>query len=357
MRFLPTMGRSPIGLDIGSRLLKAVQLDCVRGRRVVKASASIMRSQPDVPFNHDEVKRLSRVLSQQGFVGRKFVLAAPSEQMMSAVLDMPPRDSGAPYQVIARQEFARLQNQEPGQFEVSYWDIPQPTRSSSEQVMAVGCAHADTDPLLDVFVDCGFDVSAMDSGLCAAVRACGEQLESTQNISAVLDLGWGSARLGLVHDSVVVFDRTLSSSGMGRLHGRICEALAIEPAEADCLIQRIGFAATDADHGRADGRTHAVASQIRSIFTSYLKEISKELEASFEYTSHQYPGAKPHRLILIGGGGAVPGVAGQLDTMVVPEVMPADTSDLETWGDWSGASGEPAMMATALGLASYYDQR
>ncbi len=350
MTYLPSFGRTAIGVDIGSRVIKAVQLGGARGRRKVIASASITRSKPGSPIDHEEVQRLSRVLSQQGFAGRRVVLAAPSDMMMSAVLDMPPRESGAPYDVIAQQEFARLQSQVPGKFEVAWWDIPQPTRASSVTVMTVGCAHADTDPMLDVFAGSGFDVAAMDSGLCAAVRACDEQLESAQRISAVLDLGWDSARLALVHESVVVFDRTFVGSGMAGLHSRVCDALSIEAEEADCLIQSIGLVSGDAEHDEEDARARAVAPLLRPIFGAFLDEIARELEASFEYASHQYPDAEPHRLVLVGGGGAVRGVAQRLDGMLTPEVLSANAGG---WGDTSGAA---AMMATALGLAGYYDQ-
>ncbi len=356
MSFLPGFRGSPIGLDVGSRVIKAVQLGRAHGERGVTASVSITRVRPGEAIDRDEVQRLSRVLSQQGFSGRQLVVSAPSEQLMTAVIDMPPRDSGAPYDLIASQEFARLQSQEPGQFEVAWWDIPQPPRSSSAKVMAVGCAHADTDPMLDVLIGCGFDVIAMDSGMCAAVRACRKQIGSSESISAVLDLGWGSARLGLIHGGVVVFDRTLPGSGMEKFHGRVSESLHIELAEADCLIQSVGMMGDDYGPDQDDAKTHAVAPMLRPIFTSYFKDIGKDLEASFEYASHQYPDAKPNRLILVGGGGTVPGLAEYLDTLIDPEVVSADASG---WGVTSGmpsSNTAAAMMATAQGLASYYDQ-
>jgi len=356
MIFFPTMGRNPIGVDLGARVIKAVQTGRSRGRRVVTASASFARVRPDGPIDLDEVKRLSRVLSRQGFVGRQLVLAAPSEQLMSAVVDMPPRESGAPYHLIAQQEFARLQSQEPGQFQVSWWDIPQPARSSSTKVMTVGCAHADTDPLLDVFEAGGFDVSAMDSGLCAAVRACREQLGSAQSVSAVLDLGWSSARLAIVHGSVVVFDRTLASSGMAGLHKRVCETFSVETDQADCLIQSVGLAPADSDPRQTNNRTHEVAPMLRPIFTSFLEQIAGELRVSFEYASHQYPGAGTHRLILVGGGSAIPGLAEQLDTMITPEVLPAASPVWHPRDDPAKSKARFAPMTAALGLAIYYKQ-
>jgi Tfp pilus assembly PilM family ATPase len=357
MSILGINSRSPIGLDIGSRMIKAVQFGRARGRRVVTASVSIARARPGETIDRDEVQRLSRVLSQQGFAGRQVVISAPGEHLMASVIDMPPRDSGAPYDLIASQEFARLQSQEPGQFEVAWWDIPQPARSSSAKVMAVGCAHVDTDPVLDLLIGCGFDVSAMDSGMCAAARACGGQIGSPENISAVLDLGWYSSRLGLIHGGVVVFDRTLSGSGMEKFHDRVSEALHIEPAEADCLIQSVGMTGDDSDTDQAgDGRAQAVAPMLRPVFASYFKDMALDLEASFEYASHQYPDAEPHRLVLIGGGGAVPGLGEYLNTLIDPEVMSADTSG---WGTTDGApdaNTAAALMATAQGLAGYYDQ-
>ncbi len=360
MKLIPSISKSPIGLDIGSRVIKAVQLGRVRGRQAVTASTCISRIRPGTPIDRDEVQRLLRVLSQKGFAGRKLVVSAPSEQLMASVIDMPPRDSGAPYDVIASQEFARLQSQQPGQYEIAWWDIPRPARASSAKVMAVGCAHADTDPLLDVLTECGFDVVAMGSGLCSAVRACAEQLDSSQKISAVLDLGWGAARLGLVHEGVVVFDRTLSGSGMGGFHAKVCEKLSIEPAEADCLIQEVGVHIGNEATGLDDERTLAVAPMLNSIFVSYFKDMAVDLEASFEYAAHQYPDAEPNRLVLIGGGGAVPGLDSFINTLIGPEVVSADSTGwgltADTPGDSSGTHASFTILAAARGLAGYYDQ-
>jgi type IV pilus assembly protein PilM len=356
MNIFSSFTRPPIGLDIGTRLIKAVQLGQRRGQTVVTASAGIGRSNPDAPLDRGEVSRLSRVLAQQGFAGRSVVLAVPSERLMSSVIDMPPRDSGAPYDVIAAQEFARLQRQEPGGFELSWWDVPRPARASTAKVMAIGCAHADSDPVLDMFQDSGFDVMSMGSGLCATVRACRALLGPASAVSAVLDMGWGSSRLALVHGGVVVFDRVLAGSGLASLHGRVCKALSVELAEADALVQSVGLADTDDTGDDRDARINAVAPLLRPILMSYLDEIADELVASFEYTSHQYPGAETCRLVLAGGGGCVPGMVGYLDGRVAPEVVAAQIAVTHT-NTSSAETGEgSALMAAALGLAGYGDQ-
>ncbi|MEZ6190766.1 MAG: pilus assembly protein PilM [Phycisphaerales bacterium] len=345
----------PIGLDIGSRLIKAAQLGRKRGHSVVTATAIIGRSHPDTPIDRDEALRLSRVLSQQGFTGRSIVLAAPGERVMSSVIDMPPRESGAPYDVIAAQEFMRLQRQEPGRFELAWWDIPKPARASTAKVMAVGCAHADSNPILDVFASCGFDVVAMDLGLAAAVRASRDVIGTTAGVSAVLDMGWSSARLALVHGGVVVFERQLTNSGLSVLHDRVSKSLGVDPTEAEALIQGVGMPEQVPAHSADDARFQAVTPLLRPILVAYLDDIVKDLVASFEYAAHQYPDAPAHRLILIGGGGCIPGVAGYLDGKVAVAVVPtAAPQAMNHHGSQHGT--EAALLTGTLGLAGYHGQ-
>ncbi len=349
MSIFSLSGRSPIGLDIGRRWIKAVQLGRSHGKRAVTAAASIARSQPDTPVDRSELDRLARVLSQQGFLGRKVVLSAPADHVMSGVLDMPPRESGAPYDLIAAQEFARMHRQEPGGFESNWWEIPRSARASTVGVMAVGCAHVDTQAMLEVFESCGYDVAAMDFGLCAAIRACRGQIDPSQSISAVLDMGWGTARLAMVHQGTIVFDRTLSRSGLGVLHQHVCDGLGVDPTEADCLLQRVGLHSNDGSVSTIDPEFKDVASLLRPLIVGHLDEVVHELEASFEYASHQYPDAHAHRLILVGGGGAVPGLAQRLDASLDPQTLRAEDADLL---GLEGLGGMP-LMAVALGLAAY----
>jgi len=345
-------GRFPIGLDIGRCALRAVQLGKVRGKRVVAASASIGRARPGEPVDQAELLRLSRVLTRQGFVGRKIVLAAPADRVMSAVLEVPPHESGAPYGLIVSQEFARLHGNAPNGFETSWWGVPQPARVSSERVMAVGCLTVDTDPLLNELEACRYDVAAMDFGLCALVRACADQLGTGDALSAVLDMGWGSARLALVHQSVVVFDRTLPGLGLDVLHERVRQSLGIEPEEADCLLESVGLSETS----KTEDRTKAVIPLLTPLLTGHLNEIVKELKASFEYASHQYPDARTHSLVLAGGGGAIPGVVAYLDTLLVPRVQLAGAGALlSNLEGLSNLPCDPPLMATAIGLAGYYE--
>ncbi|GAB4190017.1 MAG: type IV pilus assembly protein PilM [Phycisphaeraceae bacterium] len=322
MSIIHTFLSSPIGLDVGSQAIKAVQLAKSGGRPYVAAHAMIGRTQPGEQVGEEEVRRLARVLAQQGFKGRKVNISVPSDRLMTSMLDMPPRDSGAPYDVITEREFSRLQRLDPGQFEYAWWEVPKPARASGAKVMAVGCAHTDSLELLDVFEGSGFDVVAMDSGLCASVQVCLDITGPSEGVSAVLDLGWTSARLALVHNGVMVYDRMLTGSGLGIVQKKVCESFGVETPEADVLIQSVGLL-TEESAASQDSRLNSVASQLRPVLTNYVDGIADEIKASLEYAGHEYPNASSHRVVLVGGGAAVPGVCAYMGGRIGPDVVAA----------------------------------
>ncbi len=362
MSFIPTLLSNPIGLDVGSQAIKAIQLAGSRGRPYVIAHAMIGRTQPGESISEDEVRRLARVLAQQGFRGRKVVLSVPSDRLMTSMLDMPPRDSGAPYDVIAEREFSRLQRVDPGSFEYAWWEVPKPARASGAKVMAVGCAHTDSVPVLDVFEKAGFDVVAMDSGLCATVGVCLDMAGPRDGVSAILDLGWSSARLALVHNGVMVYDRMLAGSGIEVVQKKVCQSFGVDNPEADVLIQSVGLMTAGAEAGQ-DDRMMNVVSQLRPILTNYMDEIAAEIQASLEYAGHEYPDAPSHCVVLAGGGAAIPGVCTYLDERIRPDVVAARMPSSLVAGrtdhqhpesiDWVLAP----LYVPALGLAGYQGQQ
>ena len=59
-------------------------------------------------------------------MGRQAIVAAPATDLMTSMLDLPPRGPGIPFDQIARMEFARVHKCEANSFELSYWDLPTP---------------------------------------------------------------------------------------------------------------------------------------------------------------------------------------------------------------------------------------
>src|SRR3954469_22958163 len=184
---------SPIGLDIGGRTIKAVQLVRAGGKWRLHAAVALPQPEVNQPIVPQTARYVREALFRHGFAGDRLVLAAPAKQLEGAVLELPPRSSGAPVEQIARAELARGAKLESDPFEIECWDLPSPARAGTgTSVMAVAMRHADAAAILDPFEADGFKLVAIDTQAWALARAAGPY-EIPGTISALLDIGWNSA--------------------------------------------------------------------------------------------------------------------------------------------------------------------
>src|SRR5205823_4093664 len=111
---------TPIGIDAGGRSIAAVQLDWSGGAGPAITAASIIARQPatpESPLSTTETAALEEVLYRQGFTGRDVVVGIPDHALLTEVLELPPRSSGAPLEQLARMEIARTHKRDPASFE------------------------------------------------------------------------------------------------------------------------------------------------------------------------------------------------------------------------------------------------
>jgi Tfp pilus assembly PilM family ATPase len=90
---------------------------------------------------------------------------------------------------------------------------------------------------------------------------------------------------------------------------------------------------------------------------TYADELVRELAVSFAYAAHEYPDGEVGRLLMVGGGGAMPGLAGRLTDAL--GVAAAPVTPAEVFGCGPGllaACGSPALTAAA-GLALFPEGR
>ena len=262
MSFLPLKSHSPIGLDIGSRTVKAVQLSGREGQRRISAATTFPRALPDTPVTSNEVRRLIDVLYRHNFHGRDIVLSAPPLRVLDATLELPkagPDASGLDQ--IARMEFARLQKCEAGAFELGFWPLPAGPRShQANRVMAVGCLHRDIEPLIETFESEGLRVVAMDAEGCALARACASRYATENGLTGVLDFGWHCCRLAVIYREAIVFSRVLSDSGSSSLFKSLEKHLDVDASIAEQVLRKFGITSptSEAEDPIADAR-HAIS--------------------------------------------------------------------------------------------------
>lgn len=350
--------RSAIGLDVGPRWIRAVQLHRRSGVTSVAAAARLPRTAVADASGHwslpgpDELAQLSQILWRQGFAGRAVVLAAPPDVLLSGAFEVPPRSSGAPIDTIARAELARMHRLEPAAIECAWWELPAGIRETeTTQVMAVGCEQSAAEALIDGFAAQDFIVRAIDAPSIALARAMRAHTSPPPVLAGILDIGWAGSLLAVVRNHTIVYERRLPELGLDSVLSRLKDKLAIDDETASYLLLRIGL---DKPPPELADEVELVE-QARTLTADYVDALAADARASAEYAGRRYD--QPLAAILLSGEGAsMPGVAPVLARRLKLDARTLAMSDLvqlrPALPDASVSPGaEGSVFALAAGLA------
>ena len=344
-----------MGVDIGGRQIKAVQMSHGLRGRCVEATAVFARSEVNAPPDRAEVRRLAQVLRRRSFLGNEIVLAVPGDKQITGTMELPARSAAISFDAAARMEFSRAYKCEQNTFEMAYWDLPAPARAArTTNVMAVACAHADADALLDLFAAEGLEVIGLDTRPWAMARAC-VGVDDAAGIVVLLEIGWNAALLVILHGGVVIYERTLAESGLSVLEGEIQSSLKLEPEVTQFALFHSGLLPLVLDEAvfkEAASVPAELRGEVRGVASAHFERIIQELTQSISYTTGQYPDAAVSRLLLMGGGAMIPGIADHVqgiagfETRVVTPLASATCAA-------AVARECGAAMTTAAGLAMF----
>lgn len=337
---------SPIGIDLGAGAIKALQLHPGGG------CTSLVLARAHDTLDRD-LERLGEALWRRGFEGRDVIVSVPSAWVRSAMLELPPRSSGAPLDQIVRSELARVHKADPASMEVAWWEIPAGARAGSTSetmsAMAVASTGADVERLVRAFEASDFDVARVDVQPWAMLRAVAAAGLASTTVTVMLDLGWSAARLSLVHGAegrgVIAYERELPEVGAARLAAEV-ERRSGLPADIvrSALFNRASFGVCE--------RFEVLRREASACASELAQGLAEEAAVSLAYAAHRYPALTSAgaisgaRLVLAGAGAMLPHVASGLAEKIpgvdVISMTPAQVS--------AGAGDDPRLVG-ALGLA------
>ena len=317
-------GVSRIGIDIGHGAVRAAQLKRSGGTWSIRALADFPRANPGEEVTEDEIARVLHVLHRNGFSGVSSVVATPTAKLLTGLLELPPRRSGAPLTQMARSELARMHSRAPDSFEMICWDLPAPPgQNKVSMVMAIACDRADANTLLDTLEAGGLDVAALDVQPWAVLRACSGCLMDDDAIHGLLSMGSKAATLEVVYRGTIVYQRATDGCGLDHLYEGLGKKFGFDRETLQYLL---------ADPAAQRRREQPVASdealsEVKEFLELQYKTLAHDLGAPLRYTSQSYPDADLGQILLTGGGALLPGLAAYLTTdvrMKTTAVSPAD---------------------------------
>ncbi len=340
--------RSVIGVDLGGHTIKAVQLQMSGARPRIFALLLMPRPRPGEEIGPEDVLAIQQSLERYGFSGNRIVVAAPDQILLRATLEVPSKVVDASAEQVIRMELSRLQNVAPDSFEMAYWQLRTPNNARPmTPTLAVGCPHEAANALLDLFEDTGFRVAALDVRSAAIARACEPLLAPAPQITAIIDLGWRSTSVLFVCGRSLIYERSVPGMPMGELTAKLTALFALESGAAYQILGTIG-PGTDEPAGPYDPESLAL---IRQHERAHFDALLEELKVPLSYANHQFPGEGVKRLLLMGGGAGVPGLASYFGTQLGVEVKRAAPSDLVDSPPELLAKADNPAQTCALGLA------
>jgi Tfp pilus assembly PilM family ATPase len=340
--------RTAIGIEVGSRWIHAAQLSRGKGGWRLEASVNIPRS-PDAPLEKETV-RLAGVLERRGFAGTRAVVGVPHEMLLSAVLELPPRGSGAPVEQLAAAELARMHRREAEAMEVALWEIPAANRAASgAEYMVNACPHEAANGYLDAFAAAGLEVRALDLPQLALLRACAAEVRPAPAMDALLHVGYDRCGLMIVTDGVIAYERALEGAeGKALLGAATQRAGAPAPTVEEILAGEGGAGAGDGEKRRE------LEGELRDLTTAHVSALAEQLNTSFSYISRRYSDRDLGRVMLTGEFGGMPGLAARIGALGVEAKVVRGTDAVRGAEGAAGATG-PSIVA-AIGLAQHEER-
>ena len=347
--------QSSIGLHVDHHEFRALQLVRENGEERVSAWAIFPRLQPDqvdtdtprgLP-ERDELRWACSILSRRGFQGRAITCAPPSRVCTQHVFELPPADSGAPLEVLARAEVARERRCDPKDFEIGFWGLPQRGRTS--ETMAVACSSQMIEGIIHSAETADLEVAGIDLAEIAILRGVQEHLSQVNAdgdtpINSILHVGWEHSLAIVTLGARLVYVRRIPH-GAGDAWGLATERYNLSVNSARAIIGDYTLKQFDEQLKRIQ----------TSCWSSLSKQLASELDVAFAYVSHSFRMAPLGRVELSGYGATNATLVTQIDDVLGLPVRNGSPKVLIDAIPEQDSESLAARLAFAYGLASRFD--
>lgn len=342
-------GYSAIGLDLGARRVKAVQL---RGRSSsweVHRAADFERPALDGGeavgspsgaglIDAREMVVIGAALERMGFVGDRFSVAMSAGDTVQTILDLPATSDRERLVKLARVELARMCRAEPGELEASAWGIEERSVGGGSggggRVMAVACRRSEAEQAVASFARAGRELVSIDVSSSAVARGA---MSVSRDPALVVDLGWESARIVALCGGEVAYQRALPELSMRDLHRSASDRLGLSGVALEESLRSVDGA------GRA-------ASGARAFVGEFAGRLGEQIRTSEHFASESLGVEVEGRLVLCGGGASLGGLVGVLES----RYGFGGAVGGAVFGEAGVGGGGPALVQ-ALGLAVRFD--
>ncbi len=300
-------GRTAIGLDIGTSVVRAVELSFGRAGLTLERFGQVVL--PDGAVRDGEVVEPEQVVSclrqlwsATGFSHKKVVMGVANQRVIVRQLELPwtPREelrASLPFQV---QDFLPIPIEQAVLDFFPLEDITDPSGARTLRGLLVAAAQDTVLANVRCAERAGLTVSSVDLTSFAVLRSLGKQTGPDVETEALIDVGARITNVVVHSSGVPRFVRILLMGGQD-VTDAVSERLGIPTGEAEALKQQVAQATSDEDLAEV-GRAVASTAQ----------DFVDEIRGSLDYYAASNPGVPVERIVLSGGGSQLDGLIDRL---------------------------------------------
>jgi len=312
-------GRTAIGLDIGTSVVRAVELSFGRGGITLERFGQVVL--PDGAIRDGEVVvpeavtySLRQLWSATGFSHKRVVIGVANQRVIVRQLDLPWMERGELRNSLAFhvEDFLPIPAE---QAVLDYFPLEETlddqgarglrgllVAAARETVLAnVRCAEA-----------AGLTVQSVDLTSFAVLRALGKQSQADVETEALIDIGARVTNIVVHSGGVPRFVRILLMGGQD-VTDAVAQRLGVPLLDAERMKQQVGLPGSTQDLAEVE-RTVGVTAQ----------DFVDEIRGSLDYYSASSPGAPVERILVSGGGSRLDGLLDRLSAAIRVPVLAGD---------------------------------
>ncbi len=300
-----------VGLDIGSKTIKVVELNFERNVINLRAAGIVGHNSgdPDKIREDKEIANLSgaikKLFHDSKISSKNVSIALPESQVFTRVVRFP---------LLSDQEVASAIRWEAEEY------IPIPLKEAVVQHQIIERRETTTPPevlvllvavprvLVEKYVKvvnvAGLNVVGVETGLMSLIRS----LAPANQTSLVLDFGARSTDLAIAKNGQLILSRSIPTAGEAFTRA-VAQSLGVAEKQAEEYKRTYGLA-----NDQLEGRVGSALSPVFRI-------VAEEVKKAVHFYQTEESGDMPTSLILSGGTAGLPGVVPMLTRLLGMEVL------------------------------------
>jgi type IV pilus assembly protein PilM len=290
----------PIGLDIGHRNLKMVQLAAQDGKvrvlaaRRVPLETDLARDSPE--WERALVPALRRLLADGQFHGHDVVSALPVDKIRITSVRLPEAETDQADKILHREAAERFAL-DPGQGTVDYLlagSVHQGDEVKNEYIV-FAVDHATVEAQIRLLEDAGLTPVGIDASPCALFRTFERTMrrqEDRERTIIFIDVGYRYTTVVFGRGGDICFVKQIAQ-GMDQFNDEVASALGVAAPEAESFRRRLQ---------RDDAMDAATRRHVVDALNRMSEQLAGEISLCLRYYTVTFRGKRVERAIVAGGG-------------------------------------------------------